>query len=384
MQRSHKIQLVPNNKAQTYFARACGCARLAYNWGLAQWSAQYKAGGKPSAYALKKQFNAIKRAQFPFVYDVSKTACERAFTNLDTAFKRFFKKQARYPRFKKKGIRDSFYVTGQYIKVEGKRIWVPKLGWVRLTERLRFSGKVLSVVISKQADRWFAAINVDILDQVKRSDNQVRRAVGIDLGLTRLATLSDGTCFENIRTTKLFERRIRRLNKSLARKKKGSNNRKKAKMRLAKAHYRLRCVRQDYLHKMTTMIASTYSDVCMEDLCTKGMVRNRHLAKSLSDASFGEIRRQLAYKAQHLHFVDRFFPSTKLCMDCGQLHDMPLSKRIFECDCGVGQIDRDLHAAQNILRQGLPDYKPVEMEALTDRSLISETTVYEAGNTHKG
>ena len=154
--------------------------------------------------------------------------------------------------------------------------------------------------------------------------------------------------------------------------------------RLAKTHYRLRCIRQDYLHKMTTAIAANYSDVCMEDLCVKGMVCNRRLAKSLSDASFGEIRRQLAYKAERLHFVDRFFPSTKLCMACGQLHDMPLHKRVFECDCGVGPIDRDLHAAQNVLRQGLPDCKPVEMGALAGSSTVSETTVCEAGNTLNG
>jgi len=163
---------------------------------------------------------------------------------------------------------------------------------------------------------------------------------------------------------------------------KGSNNWKKAKALLSKAHYRLRCVRQDYLHKMTTAIAANYSDVCMEDLCTKGMVRNKRLAKSLYDASFGEIRRQLEYKVQRLHFVDRFFPSTKLCMACGQLHDMPLSKRTFECDCGVGPINRDLHAAQNILRQGLPDYKPVEMKALAAGN-GGETVVREAGNAQK-
>lgn len=383
VQRSHKIRLAPNNKAQTYFAQACGCSRLAYNWGLAQWSAQYKAGGKPSAYALKKQFNSIKRTQFPFVYNVTKTACERAFINLDAAFKRFFKKQARYPRFRKKGVRDSFYITGQYTKVEEKRVWIPKLGWVRMTEKLRFSGKVLSVVVSKTAGKWFASINVDIPD-AKCSDNQVHKAVGIDLGLETLATLSDGTRFENLRTTRVFERRIRRLNKSLARKVKGSSNWKKAKVRLSTAHYKLRCVRLDYLHKMTTTIAASYSDVCMEDLCAKGMVRNRRLAKSLSDASFGEIRRQLGYKVRRIHFVDRFFPSTKLCMSCGQLHDMPLGKRVFECDCGVGPIDRDLHAAQNILRQGLPDYKPVEMVALANSSIVSETTICEAGNTLKG
>ena len=260
---------------------------------------------------------------------------------------------------------------------------MPKLGWVRMTENLRFSGKVLSVVISRAAGKWFASINVDIPD-AKCSDNQVHKAVGIDLGLETLATLSDETRFENIRTTRVFETRIRRLNKSLARRVKGSSNWKKAKARLSVAHYKLRCVRLDYLHKMTTTIALAYSDVCMEDLYTKGMVQNRRLAKSLSDASFGEIRRQLVYKAERVHFVDRFFPSTKLCMSCGQLHDMPLNKRIFKCDCGVGPIDRDLHAAQNILRQGLPDYKPVEMEALANGSIVSETTVREAGNTLKG
>ena len=383
MHRSHKIELVPNNKAKTYFAQACGCSRLAYNWGLEQWSAQYKAGEKPTAYKLKKQFNAIKREEFPFVYAVTKTACERAFGNLDNAFKRFFQKKSRYPRFKKKGIRDTFYITGQYTKTDKRRIWIPKLGWVRMTEQLRFSGKLLSVVISNCAGRWFAAFSVDIPD-TKRSDNQVRRAVGIDLGITKLATLSDGTQFANIRSTKVFERRIRRLNKSLARKKKGSSNRRKAKGALSRAHYKLRCLRQDHLHKMTTFIANKYTDVCLEDLNIRGMVRNRCLAKSLSDAACGEIRRQLGYKVRRVHFVGRFFPSTRLCMRCGQLHDMPLSKRVFECACGVGPVDRDLHAAQNILRQGLPDVKPVEMEALANSCSVSETTICEAGNTLKG
>lgn len=304
---------------------------------------------------MKKEFSALKKSEFPFVYDVTKTACERAFTDLEKAFKNFFKKRAKYPRFKKKGVRDSFYISAQYIRLEGDRLRVPKLGWVRMTERLRLPGRILSVTISRISGMWFASITVDIPDAVECSDNQVHSAVGVDLGINKLATLSDGTVFENLRVTKKFERRLRRLNKSLARKKIGSNNWKKAKLKLSKLHYRIKCVRQDVIHKMTSYLADNYSDIVMEDLNTEGMLRNRKLSKALADVGFGEVRRQLEYKAIRIYFVDRFFPSTKLCMSCGQLHDMPLSKRIFKCDCGVGPVDRDLHAAQNILRQGLPE-----------------------------
>lgn len=356
MHLSHKIKLKPNNAQRTYFQKASGCSRLAYNWGLEQWSAQYKAGEKPSAFELKKQFNAVKKEKFPFVYEVTKTACERAFTDLDSAFKRFFKKKARYPRFKKKGVSDSFYISAQYVKVEGKKIKIPKLGWVRMTEELRFSGKVLSATISKRADMWFVSIAVEIPDAPVCSDNQVHSAVGIDLGINKLATLSDGRVFENPKTTKKYEKKLRRLNKSLARKKKGSSNWRKARRKLSKLHYKIKCTRQDAIHKMTSEISRNYSDVCLEDLNSKGMVRNRKLSKVVSDASFGEVRRQLVYKTIRVHFVDRWFPSTKLCMNCGQLHNIPLHKRVFTCDCGVGPIDRDLHAAQNILRQGLSEF----------------------------
>lgn len=356
MQLSHKIKLNPNNIQRTYLQKAVGCSRLAYNWGLEQWSLQYRAGGKPTAFGLKKEFNEIKKEKFPFVYEVTKTACERSFTDLDQAFKRFFKKLGKYPRFKKKGVRDSFYISAQYFRLDGKSIKIPKLGWVRMTEELRLSGRVLSVTITKTADMWFASINIDIPDAPECGDNQAHSAVGIDLGISKLATLSDGVVFENIKMTKKYERRLRRLNKSLARKKKGSNNRRECKTKLSKLHYKIKCSRQDHLHKMTTWISQNYSDVCLEDLNVRGMVKNRRLAKSVSDAGFYEIRKQLEYKSIRTHFVDRFFPSTKLCINCGQLHDMPLHKRVFKCDCGTPDIDRDLHASQNILRQGLPEF----------------------------
>jgi len=364
--RGHRIQLNPNNAQATYFAKACGISRLAYNWGLARWKELYAAGEKTSGRGIKKDFNAIKHIEFPFVAEVTSCAPAEAFDNLNRAFQNFFRnlktgKRPGYPKFKKKGVHDSFTIDNSKFVVDGTRIKIPRLGWVRMTEELRFKGKVLSATILRVADKWFVSIFVEMPDE-DRSENQALPSVGIDLGLSKLATLSDGVVFENPRTTRQFEGRMRRLNKSLSRKKKDSNRWKRAKLKLAKGHYRVQCVRQDAIHKMTRFIADNYSTVCLEDLNTAGMVRNKRLSKHISDAAFREIRRQLEYKSFATSVVDRFFPSTKLCMDCGKLHKMLLSKRIFEC-C-AGPIDRDLHAAQNILRQGLSEVKHVETKAL--------------------
>jgi len=380
MYRSHKIRLYPTTKQSIYFIKAAGCSRLAYNWCLFKWKYIYNSGGSPSIYALKKQFNSIKAIEFPFVYEVTKTACEGAFRNLNKAFNNFFNGTAKYPKFKKKGIHDSFYMSNDVFKLGNKYIIIPKLGKVRMAESLRFKGKILSATVSRTADLWFVSISMKIPDIVGCDKNQAHPAIGIDLGLNKLATLSDGTVFENHRTTKQHENRLRMLNKSLSRKKIGSNNYNKAKTKLARAHYKIMCIRQDALHKMTTCIANNYSDIYIEDLNNIGLLKNRRLSKSLSDASFGEIRRQLEYKSDKVCTVDRFFPSTKLCMNCGTLHDMPLNKRTFKCDCNNIEIDRDIHAAQNILRQGL-SFKPVESEALVHKhSLMNETTDCEAGS----
>lgn len=368
MQRAHKIRLNPNNIQATYFKKACGVKRFCFNWGLAEWKRQYALGLKPSAFQLKKEFNAVKKELFPFVAAVTKCAAECAFSNLDRAFKNFFKKTSRYPKFKKKGQKDSFYLTNTAFKVSGKFIAVPKLGKVRMAEELRFAGKIQSAVVSQTAGLWFVSISVDTPDQV--CEDQTRLAVGVDLGIKKLAVLSDGTKFENPKATKKFEKKIRKLNKSLARKVKGSSNWEKAKAKLALSHYHLGCVRTDSIHKMTTLITKKYYDVCLEDLNVKGMIKNSKLAKAVGDASFSEIRRQIEYKADRVHLVSMWFPSTRLCSSCGQLHKMPLSKRIFECDCGLSPVDRDLNAARNILlegiRRGSADFKPVEKEALAN------------------
>jgi putative transposase len=377
--RAHRIRLNPNNAQATYFAKACGCARLAFNWGLAEWQRQHEAGEKPSAYGIKKKFNGIKRTQFPFVLEVTKWAPEEAFRNLDSAFRHFFSRRNGHPQFKKKSQRDSFYVSGSVIKVRGKEVCVPRLGWVRMTEALRFSGKIQSATFFKNADQWFVSFRIDTPDAIS-GENQARSAVGIDLGVSRLATLSDGSIYENPKVTKRFAKRLRRANQNLARKQKGSANFRKAKLRLQKVHQRITDYRSDAIHKFTTGVSRQFTDVCLEDLNAAGMVKNRKLAKAIIDVSFYQIKQQFMYKAEYVHQVDRWFPSTKLCSDCGQLQQLKLSDRTHKCDCGRPDVDRDLNAAHNILRQGLPDVTPVERKALVvERNFKYETGLWEAG-----
>lgn len=158
MQLAHKIELSPTLQQEKYFRQASGIARFAWNWGLAQWQRQYEAGEKPSGFSLKKQFNGLKDKVFPWVYEVTKYACQQPFIYLQQAFNRFFQHIANYPKFKKKGINDRFYIGNDHIQIKGDKIRLPKLGWVKMTEKLRFTGKMMSATISRVAHRWFVSL----------------------------------------------------------------------------------------------------------------------------------------------------------------------------------------------------------------------------------
>lgn len=379
-QRSHIIQLKPNNQQATYFEKACGCQRFVYNWGLAAWKKAYEAGDKPTGRGLKKQFNAIKHTEYPWITEVSKCITDSGFENLNRAFQNFFRTKSgkAYPKFHKKGVKDSFTVDNTKFVVDGKKIRIPKLGWVRMTEELRFDGKLISATVKKRASKWFVSIAVEITDV---SESQASGAVGIDLGIKTLATLSDGTVFENPKTYYKYDKQLRRAQKSLSRKKKGSKNRAKAKLKLSKLHYRINCVVDDHIHKMTRHVADNYHTVILEDLNVKGMLKNRHLSKAVSRSNFHKIRRFLQYKCEDVRFVDKFYPSSKTCSSCGRIKDMSLHLRVYECECGLS-LDRDLNAARNIVAQGLGETKPVETKALAAGN-GSETIVHEAGNVLK-
>jgi putative transposase len=363
MIKAHKIRLHPTTEQVTYFAKAAGTARYAFNWAVAEWKRQYESGEKPSALQLRTQFHALRKEELPWTYDVTKCAIEGAFMDVASAFKNFFQgrkagRKTGYPKFKsKKRSRQSFYLANDKFTVGDHWIDVPKLGRVNMAESLRFQGKILSARISKSASWWFVSITVEMPDEIVFNTNS---PVGVDVGLNRLATLSDSRWYENQRPLVHQLKKLRRLNKQLARRTKGSKNWQKTKEKLGRLHAEIACIRLDWLHKVTTQIARTSGIVAVEDLHVKGLIRNRCLSRSFSDASVGKLLDFLESKVPHqggmLLKVDRFFPSSQLCHRCGaRKADLTLADRIFVCpnsDCGyIG--DRDENAALNIILEAL-------------------------------
>jgi putative transposase len=269
---AHRIRLDPNNVQASYLTRAAGTARFAFNWGLAEWERQYQAWkvnsslALPTEAALRRQLNAIKREQFPWMLEVTKNAPQMAIIQLGEAFKNFFAGRARYPRFRKKGVHDRFTLTNDKFAVDGRRIRIPKLGWMRMKEALRFTGRIISATISRVADRWFVSITVDTddLSHLPAAENQ--GAVGVDLGVLALATLSTGEVIAGPKPHKALLGRLRRLSKGLSRKVKGSANRKKARAKLARLHSRIATIRSAALHRLTTDLTRRFHTIGIENL----------------------------------------------------------------------------------------------------------------------
>ena len=354
----HRIALDPNNVQATYLARAAGVARFAYNWALAEWQRQFAAHQAdpalplPSQFSLRRQLNAIKREQFPWMLEVTKCAPQMAIIQLGDAFKNFFARRARYPRFRRKGEHDRFTLTNDQFRVDGRRIHIPKLGYVRMREQLRFTGRIVSATVSRHAGRWYASITVDTPEiPLPPAENQ--GAVGVDLGVTRLATLSTGEVFTGPKALRTLLARLRRLGRSLSRKVKGSRNWSRAKLALARLHARIGNLRREGLHQLTTHITRRFHSIGIEDLNVKGMQANRHLSRTIADMGFYELRRQLQYKAAwrggEVVVADRWYPSSKTCSTCGhKLEQLALEMRGWTCpDCGTTH-DRDVNAAINL------------------------------------
>ena len=372
MIKGHVIRLKPNNKQATYFAKACGVARFAYNWALSEWQRQYQADknyrdycaannlpiddsqlNKPSQGKLRKQLNAIKREQYPFMLEVTKCSPQMAIIQLGDAFNRFFKGQTKYPRPRKKGRDDRFTLSNDQFKIDGQRIKIPNLGWVKMFEPLRFNGKILSAKVFKKGGEWFVSVAVE-LAQAVMPKTKTGKSIGIDLGITDLLVLSNGMKIQAPKPLKTQLAKLRRLNKSLSRKQKGSANREKAKTKLSRLHAKIGNIRSNSLHQITTYLVSEYDVLAIEDLNVSGMVKNRKLSRAISDLGFYEFKRQLIYKANQwgkaVKSVDRFYPSTKTCHYCGhKVDELPLSVRIWQCPSCHTKHDRDINASMNIL-----------------------------------
>jgi putative transposase len=355
---SHKIKIYPNQKAERYLRSACGTARFAYNWALQTWIQKYQSGEKGmSGFSLVKEFNSIKDESYPWVREVSKWVPQKAIQDLGDAFKRFFKKESKYPQFKKKGrSKDSFYLGEKGFKVSGKYLKVGLLERpIKMSNSLRFKGEIKSVTISRSVDEWFASFSIKIPEEtfVYAHACESQDAVGIDLGIKTLAVCSNGTEFENPKPLRLAERKIKKLNKSVSRKQKGSSNRAKACLRLVRAHRKVARIRSNSLHQITSWLVKTFRFIGIEDLNVRGMIKNHKLAKSISDAAFYEFKRQLEYKSKlsgsNIVLADRFFPSSKTCSCCGYIYkELALSERVWTCPVCGAKHERDVNASKNL------------------------------------
>lgn len=342
-------------------AKHAGVARHAYNWGLVvcKQILEYNQANPdnkqkfPTAIDLHKKLVAEVKSQHKWYYEVSKCSPQQALRDLKTAWDRCFQKIAKPPRFKKKNQKDSFYLEGNF-QIKGNKIKIPKIGWVKTYEK--FIPSILvkkagsNCVISRRANKWFISYKVDC--QPEKVEHPLGK-VGVDVGIKTLATLSNGLVFPNIKAYRTAKKKLAHLQRSLSRKVKGSANYKKAQKQLAKLHYRISCIRKDAIHKLTHYLTKNHSEIVIEDLNVSGMLKNHRLASAIADCGFYEFRRQLEYKSDWygsiLHIVDRWFPSSKTCSNCGEIKpDLKLKDRTFDCShCGLS-IDRDLNASLNL------------------------------------
>ena len=369
--RAFKTELDLNNKQRTACMRHAGTARFAYNWGLERKITAYQAGEKtPSAIDLHREHNRLKKTEFSWMYEVSKCAPQEALRDLDKAFSHFFRRMKEkksgknikvgFPRFKskKRGL-GGFRLTGA-IRIFDTHIQLPRLGVLRLKEKgyLPDTGvHILNATVSERAGRWFVSVQVEM--EIPDPEPVEKPVAGVDLGINRLAQVSDGTTFENPRALKKAQRKLKRLQRVVSRRQKGSANRQKAVRQLARAHLRVANIRKNALHQATTYLTRHKSAVVLEDLNVSGMLKNHHLAQAIADVGMHEFRRQLQYtilaqgKGQwygcEVFLADRFFPSSKQCSRCGTVKDsLGLGQRTYHCEnCGL-VIDRDWNAALNL------------------------------------
>jgi len=405
MRLSHVIALDPTVKQVNAMARAVGVARFTFNWGLAEWQRQYRDGGRPSKNKLKKQFNAIKETEFPWIYESPKDANQQAFADLGDAFQNFFdskkgKRKGRkvgYPKFKKKGRKDSFYVSNDHFYVDGKIVTLPVIGPVQMREALRFSGKIMGARVSRRADRWFISIQVE--GEFRRPTVHIREDAGVDVGITPAIIASGWPDLEAPKPLKKALKSLKRANRILHRRKKGSQNRKRAARRLARIHQRVANIRKDFMHKHTTSLCRENQETGIEGSNVAGMMQNRKLARALMDVGLGLFRQLMIYKApiygSETVVADMFYPSSQLCSTpgCDYRHtELKLSEREWTCpQCGVVH-DRNRCAAENLRPSNQRRYPglrgnqdsmriqtPMETSPSTDRSNPTARAVAEVG-----
>ena len=363
MLKAYKYRIYPNNEQQVQIAKTFGCCRFVYNQTLSYRKERYeKEKVSLSKIDCNNYCTRILKKEYPWLKEVDKFALSNAVYNMDSAYQKFFKEHAGFPKLKSKHNNHKSYktnITGKNITVdfENNTIKLPKLKQVKAKLHRKFQGKIKSATVSQvPSGKYYVSILVETEHvPLEHTDHNI----GLDLGIKDLCITSDGNKYENPKTIRKYENKLAKLQRQLAHKKKGSNNYHKKKKQIALCHEKITNTRKDYLHKISHEIISENQVIVSENLQIKNMIKNHHLAKSITDVSWYELTRQLEYKAEwngrKYIKVDTFYASSQLCSVCGyQNPDIKdLSVRTWICpECGA-EHDRDINAAKNILAEGL-------------------------------
>ena len=362
MEKAYRYRFYPTTEQENLLRRTMGCARLVYNKALAARTAAWYENQEKVGYSETSSMltNWKKEAELDFLNEVSCVPLQQGLRHLQAAFSNFFAGRAKYPNFKKKHNGGSAEFSKSAFRWKDGQVFLAKCNTplsIRWSKQIP-EGCIPSTVTVRltPGGRWFVSILVD--DYTIKALPRIEKSIGLDVGITSLIATSDGDKIANQGHFKKLRKKLKRKQKTLARKQKGSNNRQKARVKVAKVHAQITDARQDFLHKLTTQLIRENQTIVVEDLAIKNMVKNHKLALAISDASWGELIRQLAYKCEwygrELIKIDRWFPSSKRCGNCGHIVDkLPLNIREWECPkCGTSH-DRDINAAKNILAAGL-------------------------------
>ena len=363
MYKAYKYRIYPNKKQQILIAKTFGCCRFVYNQTLAYRKELYEKEKKSMGkFDCSNYITRVLKARYDWLKEVDKFALENAVFHMDSAYQKFFKEHAGYPKFKSKHNAKKSYktnITGTNIEVsfENNKIKLPKLKWIKAKVHKKFIGKIKSATVAQNpSGKYFVSL---LVETEHTPYDKVDSCIGIDLGIKDLLITSNGTKISNIKFTKKYENKLAREQRRLSRKSRGGNNYNKQRIKVAKVYEKIHNTRIDYLHKISHKLIVENQVIVSEDLAVSNMVKNHKLAKAIMDCSWYELTRQLQYKAEWNERkyikIDRYFPSSQTCNCCGYVNKETknLSVRDWVCPkCGAIH-DRDTNAAINILHKGL-------------------------------